>query len=119
MDAFAKRFIFIAKTHIPMFLGIIRDSSCKYIPEWQSYRCFGMEYAMMVIESLDSDTETRRLSPVAVASSGYVDLINGRCSVSTNRGYSKHLLLITSLETSHKLFIHKTSKHQDYFGSHL
>ncbi|OWK04128.1 hypothetical protein Celaphus_00016362, partial [Cervus elaphus hippelaphus] len=45
---------------------IIRDSTCKYISEWQGYRCFGMEYAMMVIESLDSDTETRRLSPVAI-----------------------------------------------------
>ncbi|XP_036904303.1 fibrocystin-L isoform X2 [Sturnira hondurensis] len=59
------------------YKGIIRDSTCKYILEWQSYRCFEMEYAMMVIESLDSDTETRRLSPVAIVSSGYVDLING------------------------------------------
>ncbi|XP_045717230.1 fibrocystin-L [Phyllostomus hastatus] len=59
------------------YKGIVRDSTCKYIPEWQSYRCFGMEYAMMVVESLDSDTETRRLSPVAVVSNGYVDLING------------------------------------------
>ncbi|KAM9050154.1 fibrocystin-L [Megaptera novaeangliae] len=59
------------------YKGIIRDSTCKYIPEWQSYQCFGMEYAMMVIESLDSDTETRRLSPVAIVSNGYVDLING------------------------------------------
>lgn len=84
MDAFAKRFLFIAKTYVPMFLGIIRDSTCRYIPEWQSYRCSGMEHAMMVIESLDSDTETRRLSPVAIVSSGYVDLINGRCSMSTN-----------------------------------
>uniref|UniRef100_A0A8C0SGA7 Fibrocystin-L n=1 Tax=Canis lupus familiaris TaxID=9615 RepID=A0A8C0SGA7_CANLF len=59
------------------YKGIIRDSTCKYIPQWQSYQCFGMEYAMMVIESLDSDTETRRLSPVAIVSNGYVDLING------------------------------------------
>lgn len=57
--------------------GILRDATCKYIPEWQSYQCLGMEYAMMVIESLDSDTETRRLSPVAIMSNGYVDLING------------------------------------------
>lgn len=64
-----------------MFLGIIRDTTCKYIPAWQSYHCSGMEYAMMVIESLDSDTETRALSPVAIMSNGYVDLINGKCSV--------------------------------------
>lgn len=67
-----------------MFLGIIRDSTCKYIPEWQSYQCFGMEYAMMVIESLDPDTETRRLSPVAIMGNGYVDLINGRYSICVN-----------------------------------
>lgn len=30
-----------------------------------------------MIESMDSDTETRRLSPVAVLGDGYVDLING------------------------------------------
>ncbi|KAL1767893.1 fibrocystin-L isoform X2 [Sigmodon hispidus] len=59
------------------YKGIIRDTTCKYISAWQSYQCSGMEYAMMVIESLDSDTETRRLSPVAIMSNGYVDLING------------------------------------------
>uniref|UniRef100_A0A8C0PGW1 Fibrocystin-L n=1 Tax=Canis lupus familiaris TaxID=9615 RepID=A0A8C0PGW1_CANLF len=57
--------------------SLVKYSTCKYIPQWQSYQCFGMEYAMMVIESLDSDTETRRLSPVAIVSNGYVDLING------------------------------------------
>lgn len=35
------------------------------------------DYRMLIIESLDSDTETRRLSPVAVMSQGYIDLING------------------------------------------
>ena len=89
-ECFCKEISFHAKVYIPMFLGIIRDSTCKYIPEWQSYRCFGMEYAMMVIESLDSDTETRRLSPVAIVSGGYVDLINGRCSLSANWSYSMH-----------------------------
>ncbi|KAG7233110.1 hypothetical protein INR49_007463 [Caranx melampygus] len=44
---------------------------------WQSYKCFGLNYRMLVIESLDSDTETRRLSPVAVLGDGFVDLING------------------------------------------
>ena len=36
------------------------------------------DYRMLIIESMDSDTETRRLSPVAVMSdNGYIDLING------------------------------------------
>lgn len=45
---------------------------------WQSYKCFQLNYRMLVIESLDADTETRRLSPVAVLGDGFVDLINGR-----------------------------------------
>lgn len=44
---------------------------------WQSYKCFGLNYRMLAIESLDSDTETRRLSPVAVLGRGFLDLING------------------------------------------
>ena len=56
--------------------GVIREN-CTYMSSWQSYECFGLNYRMLVIESLDSDTETRRLSPVAVLGDGYLDLING------------------------------------------
>ena len=38
---------------------------------------FHVDYHMFVIESLDSDTELRRLSPVALSSNGYTDLLNG------------------------------------------
>ena len=48
---------------------------------WQSYKCSGLNYEMLVIESLDADTETRRLSPVAVLGDGYVDLLNGTACV--------------------------------------
>lgn len=61
-------------------LGVIRDD-CVYMSTWQSYKCFGLNYRMLVIESLDADTETRRLSPVAVLADGFVDLINGRSSL--------------------------------------
>ncbi|XP_078071648.1 PKHD1 like 1, tandem duplicate 1 [Mustelus asterias] len=57
--------------------GIIRDSTCIYMSAWQSYKCFGLNYEMLVIESLDPDSETRRLSPVALLSEKYIDLING------------------------------------------
>ncbi|KAM9839131.1 PKHD1 like 1, tandem duplicate 1 [Aulostomus maculatus] len=56
--------------------GVIRDN-CTFMTSWQCYKCFGLNYRMLVIESLDSDTETRRLSPVAVLGDGFVDLING------------------------------------------
>ncbi|XP_068189914.1 fibrocystin-L-like [Antennarius striatus] len=56
--------------------GVIRKN-CTYMPTWQAYKCFELNYRMLVIESLDEDTETRRLSPVAVFGEGFVDLING------------------------------------------
>ncbi|KAG2464816.1 PKHL1 protein, partial [Polypterus senegalus] len=68
--------------------GVIRDSNCTYMPSWQSYKCFTLDYEMLVIESLDSDTETRRLSPVAVLADGYVDLLNGPADHSWCTGYS-------------------------------
>lgn len=63
----------------PLFSGVIRKD-CVYMSTWQSYKCFGLNYGMLVIESLDADTETRRLSPVAVLDDGFVDLINGETS---------------------------------------
>uniref|UniRef100_A0A3B3X637 G8 domain-containing protein n=1 Tax=Poecilia mexicana TaxID=48701 RepID=A0A3B3X637_9TELE len=60
--------------------GVIRKN-CTYMSSWQSYKCFGLNYRMVAIESLDSDTETRRLSPVAVLGDGFVDLINGKVLV--------------------------------------
>lgn len=32
---------------------------------------------MLVIESMDADTEVRRLSPVALSADGYTNLLNG------------------------------------------
>ena len=57
--------------------GIYRGSTCDWKPEWNSYSCRGIDHLMMVMESLDADTEVRRLSPIGLASNGYVDLING------------------------------------------
>ncbi|KAI0221280.1 Fibrocystin-L [Lamellibrachia satsuma] len=57
--------------------GILRDDSCVYMPSYQAYVCHSLDYEMLIVESLDKDTETRRVSPVAVWSAGYVDLING------------------------------------------
>lgn len=48
-----------------------------YESSWQAYKCTNSSYAMLIVESLDEDTETRRLSPVAILGNGYLDLING------------------------------------------
>ncbi|XP_062600839.1 fibrocystin-L-like [Saccostrea cucullata] len=57
--------------------GIIRDGSCTYVSSWQAYKCPNSKHYTLTIESLDKDTETRRISPVAILGNGYLDLING------------------------------------------
>uniref|UniRef100_A0A6I8N1M6 Fibrocystin-L n=1 Tax=Ornithorhynchus anatinus TaxID=9258 RepID=A0A6I8N1M6_ORNAN len=94
--------------------GVIRDSFCKYVQEWQSYRCFGMDYAMLVIESLDSDTEIRRISPMAILGDGYVDLINGPQDHGWCSGYTcqRRLSLfhsIVALNKSYEIYFTGTS----------
>ena len=49
---------------------------------WNAYRCQRLQHFMFVIESMDSDTETRRLSPIALhggntGAGNYTDMING------------------------------------------
>ena len=69
----------VAPSSIYSYPGIVRDQSlCKYVSAWEAYECHGLEYRMLVIESMDNDTESRRLSPVAILSDNkYLDLING------------------------------------------
>lgn len=76
-----------------MYTGVSRDSTCTFMSTWQAYKCFGMNYRMLVIESLDSDTETRRLSPVAVLGDGYVDLLNGKCVCATDVTKYKYITM--------------------------
>lgn len=61
--------------------GIVRGTRdhnmCSWYGDWNAYKCSDIDYRMLVIESLDPDTETRRLSPVALIANGYVNLLNG------------------------------------------
>ena len=64
------------------YTGTIRDQAkCTLVSKWQAWFCTGLDMKQLIIESMDLDTETRRLSPVAVFSNDYeyVDLINGYC----------------------------------------
>ena len=52
------------------------------MPQWQAYSCKNLQHHMFVIESMDADTETRRLSPIALdggntGNGDYTDLLNG------------------------------------------
>ncbi|XP_033493349.2 PKHD1 like 1, tandem duplicate 1 [Epinephelus lanceolatus] len=91
--------------------GVIREN-CTYMSSWQSYKCFGLNYRMLVIESLDSDTETRRLSPVAVLGEGFVDLLNGPQDHGWCAGYTcqKRLSLFHSIvATGHSFDVYFSS----------
>ena len=63
--------------------GIVRGkdfgngSHCQYNPNWRLYECSDLSHLMLVLESLDRDTETRRLSPIGIGSNGFIDLLNG------------------------------------------
>ncbi|CAF1327808.1 unnamed protein product [Rotaria sordida] len=72
------------------YRGISRSNSCSLQSSWGMYICnSSIDYRMLIIESMDSDTEKRRLSPVAIMSnSGYIDLINGPQDQSICNGYS-------------------------------
>ncbi|CAF3664415.1 unnamed protein product [Rotaria sordida] len=61
------------------YRGISRAPTCINQSSWQMYFCPNTtDYRILIIENMDSDTETRRLSPVAIMSdNGYIDLING------------------------------------------
>jgi hypothetical protein len=66
-----------SKTH--PYRGISRTNSCSLQPTWGMYICQeNSDYRMLIIESMDEEGDTRRLSPIVlVSSSGYVNIING------------------------------------------
>ena len=65
--------------------GIMRPSGCAFVHQWNAWQCDNdFRYRFLIVESMDPDTETRRLSPVALLSgspetgnNGYLDLLNG------------------------------------------
>ena len=68
----------IAYSDIMPNVGIVQNENCSRVNEWNSILCQDIDHRMLVIESMDKDTEIRRLSPIGVLSeNGYIDLING------------------------------------------
>ena len=63
--------------------GIVRgtsfgdESDCEFNDVWNAYHCSNLDHLMVVLESLDPDTEVRRLSPIGVAANGFIDILNG------------------------------------------
>lgn len=67
----------VSDTWLKRGYGIPRQG-CALVPEWNAWRCpTTVSYRRLVIESMDRDHEIRRVSPVAISSGGYTDLLNG------------------------------------------
>ncbi len=59
-------------------LGIPRNSTyCNWKASWQLYGCCGIVHRMLIIDSLDADSNTRRVSPVSIVCDGYLNFANG------------------------------------------
>ena len=58
--------------------GTYREG-CTYVQGWNAWSCTNASLtpARLIVESMDADHKTRSLVPVALASGGYVDLMNG------------------------------------------
>lgn len=70
-------------------LGIERDSSCEEKKSWPGYFCPTTKYELLVLESLDPDSKTRRIGPIAIQSgTGYLDMVNGPKDVGICAGYA-------------------------------
>lgn len=76
--------------------------------EWTAYKCTepGVNYEMLIIENMDADTETRRLSPVAILGDKYIDLINGPQDHGWCSGYTcrKRVSTFMSLVATGEIF---------------
>ena len=94
--------------------GISRSNSCSIEQPWGMYRCNNTtNYRMLIIESMDADTERRRLSPVAIISdSGCIDLINGPQDHGIYNGYTSRKRLSTFMA-----IVQSEQTYQIYFSS--
>ena len=78
--------------------GVVRDDTCSYdanAPGWFCPAATGLQYYDLVYEMMDEDHFRRRLTPLAVRSDGYVDIINGPGDHSCCIGYACSLRMMT------------------------
>lgn len=66
-------------TRLYPYRGISRGPTCNLSTVWGMHQCdFVVNYSMLIIESMDENSENTPLSPVAIMSdNGYIDLLNG------------------------------------------
>jgi hypothetical protein len=76
--------------------GIYRgkDGDCSLQPAWNAYKCTtALKHATLVLESLDKDSQTRRVAPIGITVDGYTDILNGPAIYDNNRFDGTEFLL--------------------------
>jgi len=66
----------MSETWLRKGFGIPRDG-CTLINASNAWMCPSAKYTRLIIENMDKDHEIRRVSPVALSSDGYTNLLNG------------------------------------------
>ncbi|XP_022097673.1 fibrocystin-L-like isoform X1 [Acanthaster planci] len=104
--------------------GIYRghNNECTFNSNWRAYECHGIDHRMLVVESMDADTEVRRLTPLAMYSDSYVDLINGPQDNGWCHGYTcqeRISTLYTIVATGKDYEVYFTSTNPQVLRLHL
>ncbi len=108
--------------------GVVRSNTfggtneCNFNPEWNMYLCENLEHLMLVLESLDADTELRRLSPIGISANGFINLLNGPMDHGWCGGYTCQERISTFygiVASSFNYTIGLTSTNPQNFALHL
>ena len=108
--------------------GIVRgrqfgnESDCTFMSTWNMYICSNLDHLMLVLESLDDDTEVRRLSPIGIGANGFINLINGPMDNGWCGGYTcqeRISTFYTIVATEFNYTIALTSTNPQQFALHL
>ena len=110
--------------HYYLFPGIYgtHDDKCTWQTDWVAYKCLGIDHMIMIFESLDEDTEVRRLSPQALYTDEYVDLVNGPQDHGWCHGYTcqeRISTFYTMVATGKTYDVHFTSTNPQRMRLHL
>jgi len=99
-----------------------REDECSFMTEWNAYLCSQLNHLMLVMESLDADTEVRRLSPIGYGANGFVNLVNGPMDNGWCGGYTCQERISTFyllLASGFNYTIALTSANPQNMGLHL
>lgn len=76
------------------------NSGCLWVTGWNAYKCSGLNHQMLIIESMDADSEVRRVSPIVLHGGDtgfgtYTDIMNGPM----DHGWCTHYTCLKRLST--------------------